>query len=124
MEYTLAYRKKHSWLHRLSQAHKLTVDHPGHVPIIVDRNNVYTQAPKHHRFLVCTEYTMGQLLKLIRNDMESLDASQALIISIWNEDGSGMILPPLSLLVGDVYFQHKDGDNFLYLTVSIESTFG
>ncbi|KEG10648.1 Atg8-like protein 2 [Trypanosoma grayi] len=69
------------------------------------------------KFLVPTEASIQQLLLLLRSRL-LLEAEQAVFLFVDNE------LPPSCACIGDIYAQRKDDDGFLYMTYSIESTYG
>jgi hypothetical protein len=41
-----------------------------------------------------------------------------------NSQTKGSHIPPNSLTISEIYKQHRDEDNFLYVSISSESTFG
>jgi GABA(A) receptor-associated protein len=103
---------------RKSEATRIMGRYPDRVPIVVEI------APKSnlpdidkHKFLVPVDITIGQFLQVIRKRI-TLQSSQGLFLFVNNT------IPAMSLLIGEVYKNHKDDDGFLYFLLSGESVFG
>jgi GABA(A) receptor-associated protein len=69
------------------------------------------------QYLVPSDLTMGQFIYVIRKRIK-LPSDTAIFVFVNNA------LAPAASLISQVDKQHRDEDNFLYLVVSSESTFG
>lgn len=105
-------------------AAKIRASHPERVPIILEvakrtRGGGEDLPPlKNEKILVPAEYTVGKMMLQIRSQM-ALRPDTALFLFV----GRGT-LPATGALVGQVYDRYRDADNFLYVTIASESTFG
>ena len=118
--------QREEWTVRLAKAQQLRKKYPDRIPIILDRANTATPKPSSHRFLVPTQLrddqgqmtTVGHFLRIVRSHIPHLTADQAIYLFVNNT------LPALSAPLSQLYNDHQEKDGFLYLTFSIESTFG
>ena len=69
------------------------------------------------KYLIPHDLTIGQLNYVIRKKL-TLSHEKALFLFCNN------IIIPTSAILKDIYNEYKDADNFLYLTVSLEKSFG
>lgn len=102
------------------EANRVLRKHPDRIPVIVE---VGQKSPglklTKHKFLVPKEFTMAQLLAMLRTQFtENLKPEEAVFMFVNNE------LPPLSRLVSVVYEEHKADCGFLFVVLCKESTFG
>ncbi len=95
--------------------------YPDRIPIVVNRsynaseNTPYIDCQK---FLVPEDLTIGQFMYVIRKRIK-LAPHQAMFLFI-NET-----IPPIGSLISTVYEENKDEETlFLYVTYSLENTFG
>ena len=103
---------------RKGESTRIMQKYPDRVPIIVENSansNLPTLAKQ--KYLVPTDLSVGQFIYVIRKRVQ-LTPDQALFIFI---DGA---LPSSSALMSRLYEKYKDKDDFLYATISGESTFG
>jgi GABA(A) receptor-associated protein len=95
--------------------------YPDRIPVIVNRAANASEKTPHidcQKFLVPDELTMGQFMYVIRKRMQ-LAPYEAMFLFI---DG---VIPPTNSLMSTVYEDMKDEDTlFLYVTYSLENTFG
>ena len=113
------YKDKFSFEQRISESSRIMEKYPDRLPIIVARaKNCHDIAQINKRkYLVPNCLTVGQFLYVIRKRLV-LPPEKAIFLFI------GGILPPTASLLGSIYDEHKDRDNFLYITYSGENTFG
>jgi GABA(A) receptor-associated protein len=92
----------------------------GRIPVYVYKHKKSKQTkcdlPK-HKFLVPNDITVGQFVYIIRKNLR-LESDQGIFIFVNN------ILPATSMLMSQLYSEHRDEDGFLYLAFSYESVFG
>lgn len=101
------------------EALRIRNKYPDRVPVLVGKSPS-TTAPDidKHKFLVPMDLTMGQFQYVIRKRLK-LSADKALFIFV------GGTVPPTSSLISTIYEEFKDlENNFLFITYSMESTFG
>jgi GABA(A) receptor-associated protein len=98
---------------------RLKEKYPGKVPIFVEKAKNSKDVPdlKKHKFLVPSNFTVGQLLYLIRRQI-NLPPEKALYIFINNT------LPTSSTLLAELYNNFKSNDGALRVVYTSESTFG
>ncbi len=90
-----------------------------HVPVIIEKSDVVgTPDIQKKKMLVPEDVTIAQFLHTLRRFVK-LDPTQAMFIFI---DGSH--IPQLSDTMGSIYAKHADKDGFLYLSYTLEQTFG
>ena len=87
------------------------------VPIIMERGNRETPHIDKEKYLVPVDLTMGQLSFVVRKRLQ-LKGSDALFLLVNKTLCTG------TRLTGDVYDTHRDPDGFLYVTYTLENTFG
>lgn len=82
---------------------------------------------KKQRFIIPESHTMGQVIYTIRKQLE-LPASDGIFVFVVkyvdDHDKEHTLSVPSSMLLSEVYDQHKDIDGFLYLKYTRESVFG
>lgn len=92
---------------------------PTKIPIIVDIDEKSDLKIEKTRFLVPKKYTFGQFISIFRERC-TLSNKQALFFFIENK------LPILSATIEELYSKREYNleDPILYITVSVENTFG
>lgn len=101
------------------EAQRIRDKYPDRVPVLVGKSPS-TIAPDidKHKFLVPMDLTMGQFQYVIRKRLQ-LSPDKAIFIFV------GGTVPPTSSLMSVIYEEFKDLENdFLFVTYSMESTFG
>lgn len=125
--------KKDDWTKRLARSQHLRKKYPDRLPFIVDRGNTHTPKLSNNKYLVPREciinlpdgtsatspMTVGQFLAIIRKHMPTLTPDKALFLFM--EDNT---MPPIHLPIVQLYTQYQSNDAFVYVTVTVESTFG
>lgn len=103
---------------RLEESNRVMIKYPDRRPIICNKaNNSETPALSRNKFLVPHDLTLGQFMYVIRKHLK-LEPEKALYFFIKD------IIPMNSSLISNLYEQYKSDDNFLYITYSLENTFG
>ncbi|CAF1037034.1 unnamed protein product [Didymodactylos carnosus] len=112
------FKVDNSFENRRKEGLRIRREYPDRIPTIVER------APQSHiqelsskKFLVPNDLTVGQFYFLIRKRIQ-LPPEDALFFFVNNT------IPQASLTMGDLYKQHADEDQFLYVAYSEESVFG
>jgi len=107
---------------RLNESNKIRNKYPDMIPVIAMSDptqvkiGVLPQLEK-NKFLVPKDITLGAFIFIIRKRLK-LKPDAALFCFIKDS-----ILPTGSLM-SMIYDEYKSEDNFLYLTITTESTFG
>ena len=111
------YNHMHSLNYRIKECVRLRRSHPDKIPVLFTayKNNIL----KIHKFkyLISINTTMGQVLHIIRNNI-SIKPAQALFAFINNT-----LISPTDM-IESVHKKLVSSDGFLYITLSLEETFG
>jgi GABA(A) receptor-associated protein len=114
------FKKSYSSRDRWNESTRVLEKYPDRTPIICERSkSAGADCPfiDKNKYLVPNGLSVGQFIYIIRKRM-NLPSEKALFLFI-----NGTI-PPTSSMIGSVYACHKDSDGFLYVTYSLENTFG
>ena len=118
------YKKNTLLKDRVKESTKILKKYPYHVPVIIECSKELNDILKRKKYLVPGEVTVSHLLYSIRKQL-SVDGSKALFIF------SDNILLCSSNLMSTVYNEFKlrnkidnSHDNFLYIFLQYENTFG
>ena len=107
---------------RRDEAARIRAKYPDRIPVIAEcdpKSKAAIGALTRTRFLVPNDLTMGQFAYVIRKRM-ALPPEKAVFLLI-----AGRVLAPTAMLMSQAYMEHKDADDdFLYVAVSGENTFG
>ncbi|CAN6199160.1 unnamed protein product [Urochloa humidicola] len=103
---------------RQSESNRIRDKYPDRIPVIVEKSGK-TDIPDidKKKYLVPADLTVGQFIYVVRKRIK-LSPEKAIFVFVNNT------LPPITSLMSELYEEHKDGDGFLYMTYSGESTFG
>ena len=114
-----SFKKRFPFKTRLAEAQRIMQKYPDRIPIIVERSSSDTtiELINKNKYLVPSSLTVGQFVYVIRKRLV-LPPEKAIFLFINN------VLPPTASLLGSIYDELKDKDNFLYITYSGENTFG
>jgi GABA(A) receptor-associated protein len=114
----MSFNKIYTYEKRLEEATRVINKYTDRIPIIaeVDKNTKEIVLDK-KKYLVPCDLSLSQFIFVIRKRLK-VSPEQSVFIFFNN------YLPASSELMGDVYNKYKSDDNFLYATVSLESTFG
>lgn len=105
---------------RVENSKLLRCKYPDKLPIICEVGNIDKKSDlelNKNKFLVPKNITLGQFSYIIKQ-RTNLKSEEAIYIFVNNT------LPPNSMLMSNIYSIYKDNDNFLYLTIFKEQTFG
>jgi len=112
------YKEENPFERRKQEGEKIRKKYPDRIPVIVEK------APKSRirdldkkKYLVPADLTVGQFYFLIRKRIH-LRAEDALFFFVNNQ------IPPTSATMGQLYQDHHEEDQFLYIAFSEESTYG
>lgn len=115
-----SFKRRYPLKDRLTESTRIREKYPDRVPIIVEHaSHSGDQLPPidKQKYLVPTDLSVGQFAYVIRKRVK-LVAEKAMYMTINKK------LINTNELMGDVYENNKDADNFLYVIISGESTFG
>lgn len=111
------FKEKYTLSERQKESSRVLAKYPQKIPIIVEPGSESVPQIDKEKYLVPSEMTIGQFQFVIRKRL-SLNSESALFIFINNS------MQPTGELLSNVYNNHKDEDNFLYITYCLENTFG
>jgi GABA(A) receptor-associated protein len=105
---------------RKSISDKIITDYSGYVPIIVGRAEIVTTPLiKKHKYVVSREMSFGNFIIQLKSNMENFNEKTN--IFVFFPDNT---LVPINEKISYLYDKYKNNDGFLYITYSVESTFG
>ncbi|KAJ3040167.1 Autophagy- protein 8d [Rhizophlyctis rosea] len=110
----------HSHESRLAEANRVRGQYPDRVPCVVEVSKTSSgdiPAPDKKKYLVPGDIPLGAFIMVLRRRMK-LSPTHALFALM---EGT---MPPTSLSMAELYVRHKRDDNFLYLMLTSENTFG
>lgn len=115
----MSFKEIYPYEKRLDEANRVIIKYKDRIPIIAEVSSDNSKEIKldKKKYLVPSDLTLSQFIYVIRKRID-LESEKALFIFFNNN------LPPSSSLMIDIYDTYKSDDNFLYATVSLESTFG
>ena len=113
------YRKNVPFDERKLKASIILKQHPDRIPVVVECSETLQAIHplKKNKFIVPHDLTLAQFMFVIRKHMK-LEPEYAIFVFINNR------LHPSTTPIGAIYAQEKDEDEFMYLDVFQESTFG
>jgi GABA(A) receptor-associated protein len=120
------FKESHSFEKRLEEAKKIINKYPDRIPVIVEvaKSSGFFRSENgdlkidKKKYLVPKDITLGQFNHIVRKRIK-LAEHEALITFAGEK-----CLPMISVPMGSIYAEHRDEDQFLYLTISKENTFG
>ena len=110
------FKSKFSFEQRKSEAVRIKGLYKDRIPLVIQVDKSVPELDK-HKFLVPCDITIGQFLQILRKRME-LKSEMGLYIFV------NKTIPSMTTLIGELYKEHRDKDEFLYLSFGAESTFG
>ena len=112
------YKEIHPFEKRKSDGEVIRRKYPDRVPVIVEKSAKARVANLDKtKYLVPADLTVGQFYYLIRKRIH-LRAEDALFFFVNNS------IPPTSFTMRQLYEEHHEEDNFLYIAYSDESVYG
>jgi GABA(A) receptor-associated protein len=117
---SIEYQKRFPFEKRKEEATRIKAKYTDRIPVICevskrDRSSLELDKCK---YLVPRDLTVGQFIFILRKRIR-LSPEQALFIFTENNT-----LPPTAALMGQLYHECKNTDQFLYCVASLENTFG
>jgi len=112
-----SFQTNYSLKQRLDESKRILDKYPDKIPIIVETNDKDLPPLLKNKYLVPKDLTFGQFIYVIRGKL-NLPPEKALFLFVNNT------IPSTSNLIETVYDKQKDKDNFLYISVNSENTFG
>lgn len=114
-----SFKAKFEEKNRKAEALKIRQKYPDRIPTIVEKSNLCSELMNidKTKYLVPQDITMSQFIFIIRKRLK-LPPEKALFLFINNFVVSG------HQTMANIYDEHKDEDNFLYVEYSSENTFG
>lgn len=115
----MGFKEIYPYKKRLEEANRVINKYKDRIPVIAEvaEYNTKELTLDKKKYLVPGDLTVSQFIFVIRKRIE-IESEKSLFIFFNNK------LPASSELMSDVYDKYKSDDNFLYATVSLESTFG
>ena len=114
------FKSDYSLNDRWKEASKVIEKYKDRVPIICERSSKASyDCPDidKKKYLVPRDLTIGQFIYVIRKRMH-LKPEKALFLFM------NGIIPPSTSMIGDLYEYYKETDGYIYITYSLENTFG
>jgi GABA(A) receptor-associated protein len=99
---------------RKCESSKLLKKYNNKIPIIINVSDIPITERK---FLVPNDITIQDFIYILRKRIK-LTPEQSIFIFINNN------LPPMNVLISEIYKNHCDEDGFLYISLHKENTFG
>lgn len=112
-----SFQSNYSLKQRLDESKRILDKYPDKIPIIVETNDTQLPYLTKTKYLTPKDLIFGQILYVIREKL-NLPPEKALFMFVNNT------IPSTSDLIKSVYDKHKHKDNFLYISVKSENTFG
>ena len=115
----MSYKSKYTLQERLIQTNTALHKYPDKVPIICEKNtkSKNTVDIDKTKYLVPYDFTVGQFMYIIRKRL-CIPPEVGLYFFV---NGN---IPASSNTLAYMYHVHKDEDGYLYITYSMENTFG
>jgi|LauGreDrversion4_2_1035121.scaffolds.fasta_scaffold21390_2 GABA(A) receptor-associated protein len=112
------FKKSTGFEERFIKANKLLKKYPDYVPVICEKTeDKYNPDIDINKYLVPVSITLGQFLMIVRQRI-AIKPEEAVFLFVNN------CIVHSNEQIGNIYYQHKDPDNFLYISYSKENTFG
>ena len=105
--------------YRVNECKRLANKYQDRVPIIIRPGNARTPDVPNFRYLVPKDKTVGEFVAILRRTTK-LKSHQALFVLVGT---AGSLLTSSSTIM-QAYQEHREEDGFLYVTYTLENTFG
>ena len=112
------YKEKTLFDDRCRESRAMLQKYPDRIPIIVHAKGKSDPIIDKHKYMSPRRLSFSQLFYVIRKRLH-MDSSKGLFFFL---DNNTLVIA--SSLVEDVYSRNADEDGFLYITYSVENTFG
>jgi GABA(A) receptor-associated protein len=103
---------------KLQENATLAKRYPSKLPVIIYTKSNNVAEPQKCKYLIDKNVSIAEFLTVLRKYIKLAPTES---IYLFTEDNT---LPPSSHLMTQVYNNHKNEDNFLYLEYTLENTFG
>lgn len=116
----VSFKTKYSLIDRYNESRKILEKYPDRVPVVCERASSSTRDCPYidkNKYLVPRDLTIGQFIYVIRKRMH-LQPEKALFLFM------NGIIPSSTSMIGDLYEYYKENDGYIYITYSLENTFG
>ena len=115
----MSFKEVHSYDERQKQYNYIINKYAEKIPIICEKNYNIKDIPDidKNKYLVSPNITVSQFIYIIRKRIK-INKTQTLFFFINNT------IPSSNQLLYQIYNMHKDEDGFLYITYTLENTFG
>ena len=108
----------HSFEDRLAESRRVRERHRSSAPIIVEPRDSEVPAIDKSKFLVPWELTYGQLVYVVRKRL-NMSPEQSIFLFC-----NKSVLPLACDTIRDIHRLYGAADGFLYITYTLENTFG
>ena len=112
------YKRKHTHEGRCEESRLMLQRYPDRVPIIIEPRDTSTPSIDKTKYMAPRDLMFGQLFYVVRRRL-SMASGQGLFFFL-----NDRTLVNSSQTIADVYERKRDDDGFLYVTYSLENTFG
>jgi GABA(A) receptor-associated protein len=112
------YRQTRAFEDRENESRAMRRRYPDRIPIIIEPKGSNAPLIDKRKYMTPSTLTFGQLFYVIRKRLH-LKSDQALFFFLENNT-----LLVQTHVISDVYDRHKNEDGFLYVSYSMENTFG
>ena len=111
---------------RISESTRIKCRYPDKVPVVLECSKELESIINKKKYLVPRDVSISSLPCILRNRSSKIDSSKAIILFINNK------MPKSTSLMGEIYDEYIENnmnkkercDEFLYIYVTYESTFG
>ncbi len=110
------FKHRFGFQERCEEANRIKGKYPDRIPVIVEPGQGIPLMER-QKYLVPRDLTATQFMYTLRKKIK-LDAQTALYM-FFNDT-----LAPSSSMMGSIYEEHRDEDQFLYAHLCVENTFG
>ena len=111
------FKKTYPFKDRKKESLRILSKYPKRIPVICQTNSNNIKLSK-YKYLIPEYFTIAEFVCVLRKRL-LMSSKSALFILI-----NGSIVPKINMTFQEIYYNHKDQDNFLYLDVCKENTFG
>ena len=97
--------------------------YPDRIPVIIQKADKCNLTKlDNNKYLIPRCLKMSDVIFIIRKKIK-IESKQAIFIFVQSEKDGGILVPSNNVL-GDVYDEFKSSDKLLYITYTLENTFG
>ena len=121
-----SFKEQHTLDERINESCRIKARYPDRVPVIIECSGELDSLITKKKYLVPRDISISSLSCVLRNRSSKIDSRKAIILFIDNK------MPKAINLVGEIYDEYIQNhmnkkercDEFLYVYVTYESTFG